>query len=196
MVRVHFRDEERCLGAYTFIAVALYRSGKFRHGSACIPDFGIGSAPAWVHLAVENHGTSSSVKYLVAGMTWLDHVDIYVVQDGKLLGERMARQDPLTGLYNRRAFMELAGMSWSAASRGNRPLVLIMMDIEHAKTYAEKLRLAIAELRIPAGTSHITLTASFGVSMCSTDMKLEDMIHLSDALLYRAKSEGRDRVCA
>ena len=170
-------------------------------------------------------------------------------QEANLQAEKMARQDPLTGLYNRRAFMELAGMSWSAASRGNRSLVLIMMDIdhfkdindkhghktgdavlvavsellrrnsrasdivarwggeefillltetdiEHAQAYAEKLRQAIADLSIPAGTQRVCLTASFGVSLCSTDMKLEDMIHLSDALLYQAKSEGRNRVCA
>lgn len=170
-------------------------------------------------------------------------------QEANLLAEKMARQDPLTGLYNRRAFMELAGMSWSAASRGNRSLVLIMMDIDHfkdindkyghktgdavlvavserlrlnsrssdivarwggeefillltetdieqAKSYAEKLRQAIAGLSISAGSQQISLTASFGVSLCGTDTTLEDMIHLSDALLYRAKSEGRNRVCA
>lgn len=170
-------------------------------------------------------------------------------QEANLLAERMARQDPLTGLYNRRAFMELAEISWSAASRGNRSLVLIMMDIdhfkdindkfghktgdavlvavseclrlnsrssdivarwggeefillltetdaEHAKSYAEKLRQTIAELRIPAGGQHICLTASFGVSLRNTDTKLDDMINLADDLLYRAKSEGRNRVCA
>lgn len=44
--------------------------------------------------------------------------------------EQLARLDPLTGLNNRRAFMELAGPSWSTAERGDRPLSLIMMDID------------------------------------------------------------------
>ena len=47
--------------------------------------------------------------------------------------ERLARLDPLTELHNRRAFLELAGMTWSSAERGGRPLSLIMMDIDHFK---------------------------------------------------------------
>ena len=47
--------------------------------------------------------------------------------------EQLARIDPLTGLYNRRAFMELAGPSWSTAERGDRQLSLIMLDIDHFK---------------------------------------------------------------
>ena len=170
-------------------------------------------------------------------------------QEANVQAEQMARQDPLTGLANRRAFMELAGMCWSSAARGDRSLIMIMMDIDHfkkindqyghragdevlvavsdllkrhcrasdiaarwggeefivlltetdlaqAREYAEKLRHAIAELKVLTGIHSISLTASFGVARCSTDATLEDMIHLADAELYRAKSEGRNRICA
>ncbi len=170
-------------------------------------------------------------------------------QEANLQAEKMARQDPLTGLSNRRAFMELASLFRSSAGRGGRSLMLIMMDIdhfkgindryghragdevliavgsmlkrqsrtsdivarwggeefillltetdlEHARSYAEKLRKAVAELRVNAGSQIISLTASFGLAKCSTDLTLEDMIHLADAELYRAKSEGRNRVCS
>ena len=170
-------------------------------------------------------------------------------QEANVRAEMMARQDHLTGLSNRRAFMELAGMCWSSAARGDRSLIMIMMDIDHfkaindqyghragddvlvavsdllkrnsrasdivarwggeefivlltetdlahAREYAEKLRHAITELRVLTGSHSISLTASFGVARCSTDSTLEDMIHLADAGLYRAKREGRNRICA
>jgi diguanylate cyclase (GGDEF)-like protein/hemerythrin-like metal-binding protein len=54
-------------------------------------------------------------------------------QQSSRQAEQLARTDPLTGLYNRRAFLELAGPSWSTAERGNRQLSLIMIDIDHFK---------------------------------------------------------------
>ncbi len=54
-------------------------------------------------------------------------------QEANLQAEQIARQDPLTGLHNRRAFLELAQPYWSSANRGGHPLSLIMMDIDHFK---------------------------------------------------------------
>lgn len=41
-----------------------------------------------------------------------------------------AANDPLTGLYNRRSFIETAGSLWSIALRNKRPLSLVMIDID------------------------------------------------------------------
>ncbi|MBA4341704.1 MAG: GGDEF domain-containing protein [Methylibium sp.] len=46
---------------------------------------------------------------------------------------QLARTDPLTGLYNRRAFFELAEQPWNRALRHQRPLSLLMLDIDHFK---------------------------------------------------------------
>jgi diguanylate cyclase (GGDEF)-like protein len=46
---------------------------------------------------------------------------------------QLARTDPLTGLHNRRAFFELAEQPWSSALRHERPLSLLMLDIDHFK---------------------------------------------------------------
>jgi diguanylate cyclase (GGDEF)-like protein len=54
-------------------------------------------------------------------------------QSGKLLAERMAQSDPLTGLHNRRGFNEQAAPIWSTALRNRRPLSLIMLDLDHFK---------------------------------------------------------------
>jgi len=46
---------------------------------------------------------------------------------------RLAMVDPLTGLYNRRAFLELAGRELARAQREGRPAAVLMMDLDHFK---------------------------------------------------------------
>lgn len=55
-------------------------------------------------------------------------------QKKKLQAERMAERDPLTGLHNRRGFNEQTIATWSTAVRKNRPLSLIMLDLDHFKS--------------------------------------------------------------
>lgn len=45
----------------------------------------------------------------------------------------LARRDPLTGLYNRRGFLEQALPVYSTAARRGRPLSVIMLDIDRFK---------------------------------------------------------------
>lgn len=47
--------------------------------------------------------------------------------------ERLATQDPLTGLSNRRHFLDLATRGFDQAQRYRRPLSAIMLDIDHFK---------------------------------------------------------------
>jgi diguanylate cyclase (GGDEF)-like protein len=49
--------------------------------------------------------------------------------------KRLANTDGLTGLYNRRAFQERLRQEVERANRYHRPLSLIMIDIDHFKTY-------------------------------------------------------------
>jgi diguanylate cyclase (GGDEF)-like protein len=49
--------------------------------------------------------------------------------------KRLANTDGLTGLYNRRSFQERLQQEVDRANRYNRPLSLIMIDIDHFKTY-------------------------------------------------------------
>lgn len=51
----------------------------------------------------------------------------------QLKAEHLAAIDPLTGLRNRRAFMQLAAPLWSTAVRNDRPLALIVLDLDHFK---------------------------------------------------------------
>lgn len=45
----------------------------------------------------------------------------------------LACHDSLTGLYNRRAFLDMAKPLWSNAQRNQRPLSMIMIDLDHFK---------------------------------------------------------------
>jgi diguanylate cyclase (GGDEF)-like protein len=56
-----------------------------------------------------------------------------VNQREKLLAERMARIDALTGLNNRRAFYEFTKPIWSNALRNRRDVSVILFDMDHFK---------------------------------------------------------------
>lgn len=47
--------------------------------------------------------------------------------------QRLATQDPLTGLSNRRAFQQAIGRDLARASRGRKPLSVVILDIDHFK---------------------------------------------------------------
>jgi len=49
--------------------------------------------------------------------------------------ERLSSQDGLTGIANRRIFDEFIAREWSRAGRSGTPLSLILIDIDHFKTY-------------------------------------------------------------
>jgi len=47
--------------------------------------------------------------------------------------EFLAQHDPLTGLHNRRAFLDLSKAAWAQTQRNARPLSVLMLDIDHFK---------------------------------------------------------------
>jgi two-component system chemotaxis response regulator CheY len=165
----------------------------------------------------------------------------------------LANTDGLTGLLNRRAFMERMEQEMSRAQREKKPLSLILADIDHFKsvndTYghqigdlvlqrfadqlkvsarpydflgryggeefvaclpgtdglqagsvAERMRRQIEDMEImlPDGSRSIRITASFGTAWYSIESgnHIDLLIKSADDALYRAKREGRNRVCA
>ena len=68
-------------------------------------------------------------------------------------------------------------------------------DAEHAMVLAERLRRRVEE-HFAASGAVAPITASFGVGLVDPEHPRPDaVIASSDAALYRAKSEGRNRVC-
>ncbi len=71
-----------------------------------------------------------------------------------ILAEHMACRDPLTDLYNRRAFLEMAGPIWSTAQRKHRPLAMIMLDIDHFKQVNDQFGHEVGD-RVLVQTAHL-----------------------------------------
>lgn len=80
---------------------------------------------------------------------------------------------------------------------GGEEFILLMRETElsQAEAYAERLRQAIADLHLPVGQGDISLSVSIGIVQRTTENDLDELISRADTQLYRAKSEGRNRVC-
>lgn len=161
--------------------------------------------------------------------------------------QRLATEDSLTGLMNRRAFLSRMEVEVARCARYTMPLSLLLIDIDHFKAIndgyghaagdqalsavgavlrremrlpdlearwggeelvvaltntdssgamvvAERVRLAIAALKISAGTASFGMTASIGVASFRAPEKLADLIERADHAMYAAKKSGRNRV--
>lgn len=88
------------------------------------------------------------------------------------------------------------GVDWVARYGGEEFLVVLPeTGLEAAAATAQRLRRDLLELRVqcpPAPT--LAVTASFGVSACRPGEDSAALLARADALVYRAKAEGRDRI--
>jgi diguanylate cyclase (GGDEF)-like protein len=72
-------------------------------------------------------------------------------------------------------------------------LLLPGADLGGAMQLAERIRLGLAERRIPSAPD-LRVTASFGVAEYSGESNSEQLVEAADSALYRAKRAGKDRV--
>jgi diguanylate cyclase (GGDEF)-like protein len=161
---------------------------------------------------------------------------------------RQANTDSLTRLFNRRKGWEMIEYEIARSERYQRPLSIIMMDIDHFKTIndmhghlagdrvlramakvareairsidslirwggeefivllpdteleaalpvAERLREAIAGMRVTVPDEELSITASLGVARKDENtLDLETLVARVDQALYIAKFRGRNRV--
>jgi diguanylate cyclase (GGDEF)-like protein len=90
------------------------------------------SAPSDLRLS-DGRTVRSQCAVLPNGGRLLTYTDVTdLVRQGDEL-QRLATIDSLTGLYNRRHFQVLAEAEWSRFQRYNRPLSLLIFDIDHFK---------------------------------------------------------------
>lgn len=70
-------------------------------------------------------------------------------------------------------------------------------ELSGALSVAERMRAAIAAIRLQTDTGEVGITASFGAAaLVSSDSSPSDLIHRADVALYEAKNSGRNRVAA
>ena len=89
-----------------------------------------------------------------------------------------------------------------SARYGGEEFILCAPGAEghQARSIAERIRKRVAAMRImpPGASQAIQITASFGAASFSPESKedLDSLIKRADDALYKAKSEGRNRVCS
>lgn len=78
---------------------------------------------------------------------------------------------------------------------GGEEFMLIVPDCElpQMTDLVDRIRLAIAALRIPSHGHHIHLTCSFGIARYHDASSIAEMIREADAALYHAKAGGRNQ---
>jgi diguanylate cyclase (GGDEF)-like protein len=184
--------------------------------------------------------------YCIFYVTLFGSISSLMLSDEVAKHQRDALTDGLTGLKNRRFFMEQGSKLLSSARRHDFPMSLILCDIDHFKKIndtfghstgdlaikeitkvlsdsvrhedmlarfggeefivllpqtsvkgaaevAERMRVSTEQKVIKVPNSSIQLTASFGISEVR-GQDLEANIICADQALYRAKSNGRNRI--
>ena len=82
------------------------------------------------------------------GGRMLSYCDITdLIRNAELL-EKLATIDSMTGLYNRRHFLTLAEAEWSRFQRYQRPLSMLMIDIDHFKSVNDRYGHAVGDQAI------------------------------------------------
>lgn len=75
-------------------------------------------------------------------------------------------------------------------------LCLPNTELESALAVLDRLRVGLSDHPLEIGDNElIKVTASFGLAEMDRDSTLEELIERADKSLYKAKNEGRDRVC-
>jgi diguanylate cyclase (GGDEF)-like protein len=79
---------------------------------------------------------------------------------------------------------------------GGDEFSVVMRDapLSAARTHAERLRAAVAEIRLPGTARPTQLSLSVGIAELFPGEPLEEWVRRADRALYKAKEDGRDRV--
>jgi diguanylate cyclase (GGDEF)-like protein len=78
-------------------------------------------------------GTGALLSVVALSLTVLLHRALQARHAAQRELERLATQDELTGLLNRRAFLEAAEAEFRRARRYGRPTAVILLDVDHFK---------------------------------------------------------------
>lgn len=84
------------------------------------------------------------------------------------------------------------------ARYGGEEFVIILPEtaLEGARQFCERIRELVEQVAFEYDGEHISVTISLGVTALAPDDSLSSFIARADALLYQAKDQGRNRVCA
>ncbi|WP_170833125.1 sensor domain-containing diguanylate cyclase [Microbulbifer marinus] len=66
-------------------AYRAWQDGRFDRGDSPIASYGIGSSPVWMQFDLRNPSADWLPQTLTLGKTWMDHLHVYLLQDGRVL---------------------------------------------------------------------------------------------------------------
>jgi two-component system cell cycle response regulator len=125
----------------------------------------------------------------------LDHFKRINDTHGHLVGDDVLRE--VSALMQR-----LVRAEDVFARFGGEEFVLLVRGIEHVNVgrFAERVRLAVERLEIASEATVVRVTVSLGVAsleeLAGDQRDADGMLRLADERLYKAKTGGRNRVCA
>ena len=70
------------------------------------------------------------------------------------------------------------------------------MEMEGLKKFAERIRRAVSELVVESGNVRLKVTTSIGIAVWDGREEADSFYRRADRVLYQAKGQGRNRVCA
>jgi len=222
--------------------------GLMLTGAACRTAAGWPSLSGWLSLTPAQ---AMEVWLIVAtAVEILLPVSLLLLTSERLLRnlDQQARHDSLTGILNRRAFLDRADEECARALRHARPAAVLLLDIDHFKRIndtaghhagdevlravvaaikatlrredlfcrfggeefclllpdvdlaggarvAERIRALVAALAVPFDARELCVTVSIGTAAIGPTLpSIQAALKSADLALYRAKSNGRDRV--
>lgn len=147
------------------------------------------------HAEAELNRSQRYAKPVSFVMLDIDHFKAVNDRYGHLVGDQALRAVADTLARNKRPY------DWAGRWGGEEfLLVLPSTGLEEAAVVSERLRISLNEEGIPlADGTALHLKASIGVTSSSIDPTaphtLDMLVHQADEALFRAKREGRNRVC-
>lgn len=154
---------------------------------------------------VQKEGVISTQRGAIVGLSVLFGIIVvlgwFVIKQNKMLG-MLSQTDPLTGLFNRRVFMERAIALIQEYNRYHHPFTLLLIDVDHFKTIndtyghndGDKVLRQMAEL-IQAQTRDTDVCVRWGgeeFMVIATNTGREEAIALANNLQQSVASHGFD----
>ena len=122
----------------------------------------------------------------------VDHFKAFNDQHGHLMGDQILRE---VGKRIQESTREID----IAGRFGGEEFCVVLPDTDRAgaRYRAERIRQAVEASSVKAYDAEVKITLSLGVATYPEDgTRIEELIDKADWALYRAKREGRNRICA
>lgn len=119
----------------------------------------------------------------------IDHFKRVNDRHGHLAGDQVLREVA-------RVVREAIRLSDFAVRFGGEEIAVFLVGTHDGMPAAERVRAGVEELELEGELASLAVTLSIGVARHCQGESLEAIVARADAALYRAKDEGRNRVCA